>query len=794
MTRLVDSGERLLRATLPALCVLAGLAMATGPGRAGEDVPTGRPHARARRAAEPEPRRGVQAAAESAAAAGQAFDDAPVSPALARALERVATERGSPGEVFALVTVSDRLTGERRITTRGEPRPEYAEWIRHPERAPAGESYAEGEELLADGEVEIATRWIARRDVPRAGPGPAIEEEEEIDQRERNAGSPLGPRIEEGLRRRVVAGEIDLGGAALVPVRIALRGIPGLELPKVHDPASGGLLWAGLYLQAERSRRIIERKADVAGRQRPLLRSIEQVGGRVRHASWLSGSVEAEVPASSLPALAARDDVASVEFVEPLAPAVLDRFTGADYYVATDAEDFDPSHVGFHGLFRKHDYSSRVVVALGEECIDEENPAWRNGGPGSSTRLTTHDCDPIFCDGCCDDPGGIENCEGENSHGTRVAQLMAGDFMDGQEPVLSDIDRRRMTGTCPECKLIFYQDENLNQRTAVLEEVCRDAVDIFESSIGSIAISCDGDGDFDADLEALVSCDVSWIQAAGNEGSEGGCTTVYPADHPWTLTVGGIRTKDPCDSAGAYYTDECTYDLNASHGGGAGGVATIVDLAAPYRFSTLIRPNTSPVEYGRGNGTSFATPMTAGLAAVMLDWWHQHVSESLFFDKRLRTVMLLFGDRTVSSVGPTRTASGYSTEWGAGRVGLVPFDDLNDWGIYRTTYTLDAGESVTFRLNIPNDAPFFKAVVWHDGKDYRNEPQIGLTLSPVNCDRALEAYITSDSKAMLVFPMEAPLDNCTHMDVTIDNIRHGSSGRRRFYFAAYAAPEDEVHY
>jgi hypothetical protein len=30
--------------------------------------------------------------------------------------------------------------------------------------------------------------------------------------------------------------------------------------------------------------------------------------------------------------------------------------------------------------------------------------------------------------------------------------------------------------------------------------------------------------------------------------------------------------------------------------------------------------------------------------------------------------------------------------------------------------------------------------------------------------------------------------------VTIDNIRHGSSGRRQFHFAAYAAPEDEVNY
>ncbi len=620
------------------------------------------------------------------------------------------------------------------------------------------------------------------------------DEEERLDQLARNQGSPLGPRVEQGLRERIAKGEIDLDGSALVPVRVLPAGVPQLELPKVHDVASGGLLWAGLHLQSERSRRIIERKVAMAERQRPLREAIQQAGGHVIHASWMSGSVQADIPARALRALAGRDDVASIEFVEPEGPAVLDRYTGSDYYVATDAANFDPNHVGWHGLNSKHIYSGRIVVALGEECIDEENPAWLDVGPDSRTRLTTHDCDPVGCDGCCDEPGGIENCERSDNHGTRVAQLIAADFMEGQEPALSDLDRRRMTGTCPECKLIFFQDENLNQRTAVLEEACRDSVDIFESSIVSTAIDCDGNGDYDADVEALISCDATWIQAAGNLGAEGAvCSMTYPADHPWTLAVGGIRTKAPCDTAGAYYTDLCLYDGRASHAA-PDAEATLIDLAAPFRFSTLINPNTSPVEYGNGSGTSFAAPMTAGLAAVMLDWWHQHVSDSLFFDNRLRTFMLLFGDRTTSSVGPTRTLRGFSPYWGAGRVGLVPFDDLDDWSVHRRTYTLDASESVTFEIDIANAASFFKAVVWHDGKDYRNEPEIGLAITPIGCDRGMEAVVAQDNKAMLVIPMEDPLDQCTHVQVRIENIRRGSSGTRRFYFAAYSAPEDEVHY
>lgn len=68
-----------------------------------------------------------------------------------------------------------------------------------------------------------------------------------------------------------------------------------------------------------------------------------------------------------------------------------------------------------------------------------------------------------------------------------------------------------------------------------------------------------------------------------------------------------------------------------------------------------------------------------------------------------------------------------------------------------------AGGRAATGIDISNGVPFAKAVVWQDGKDYSNEPQIGLTLTPVGCDTALNSYITSDNKAMMVFAMEEPL-------------------------------------
>lgn len=742
----------------------------------------------------------IVAAAEpstATVATGDAFAASASSAAVAQELARLRAEPAPSDELFALMTVTDRQTGERRLLTRGTPRAEYTQYVRFPETAPAGEVYSEGEEVIAAVGVETVIRSITRRTIK---PGRSIlsrDDQEELRLRQRNGGSALSERIDGGLRHAIESGSIDLAGTDPISVRIRPRGVPRLALPKVHDDTDAGLLWVGLEIRAARERALLERKHQLARLQQPLIAAIERAGGRILHALWLSGSIEAAIPARALIGLAAHRDVLSIDRIAEQ-KEVVHKFQGDDYYVAMDAEDFDDAHKGQHGMRSKNGFTSRVVLALEESCLDSQHPAWLNNSPDSWSRLTTHDCDPVFCDGCCDEPGGIEHCEGSDDHGTHVAQLMAADFMQGQEPGLDDDSRRKLTGTCPECRLIFYQDEGLNQRTAGLEEACRDGVDIFESSIGSLDTSCDGNGDYDAELEALIDCDAAYFQAAGNEGGSlnGACTTNYPADHPWTFTVGGIQSIEPCNTAGAYYTADCPYDPEASVGGGGpSGAATMIDIAAPFRFSNLIKPNVSPVDWRGGNGTSFSTPVVAGLAARLLDWWKQHISDSLFFDNRLRTVMLLFGDRTVGDAGPTRTLRGFSSAWGSGRVGLVPFDDLPEWAVSRRTFTIGADDSVTYRVNIPDGVPFFKAVVWHNGTDYTNEPQIGLTLTPVGCNTPLNAYITSDNKAMLVFPLEEPLGpSCTHVDITIDNIKHGSSGTRRFYVAAYAAREDEAHF
>ncbi len=712
-----------------------------------------------------------------AAFLGEPFDDPPDSSVLIETIAELRAEPAPEGEVFALVTVTDRTTGERRMFTRGVPKPEIARYLDDPASAPPGTSYSEGDTVRATEKVEIAVRSVS---VHAHTPPPdelSREHEAELDLKERNTGTGLSHRIEQGLSQRIASGEIDLTTSKAVPVAITLKGVPRVSLPKAGDVVVDGLLWIGLDLQAEREKAVIDRQELVAGLQAEAVADIDGLGGVVRYASWTSGTIEADVPASAIPILAERDDVFSLEYLEPHVELGMQ---GDDYYQPTNYAAYDPVHVGLHGPAGKHLYSSRIVLGLSDQCIDPGNPAWDNN-LGGFNRGWFYDCD--VSSGFCA-PGGIHACSG--AHGTQVAGLIVGDFMDGQDPAMTATNRRKLTGTCPECRFFFLQDEGIDDRSRVADTACGLGVDVFVSSRASFGESCNGNGSDDAAIQALVDCNTAWVQAAGHRGSTGDCSTSYPADHPWTFAVGGMDTDAPCDTASSYFSADCVYDDEAPRGGGrynANGKASIIDQTGPFRLSNLIAPGTgNPVELDSDYGTSFAAPVVGGLMADVMDWYRQHSSSSIFFSNRIRNFMLLFGDRSVRANGRRMALNYHDDRWGSGRTVLFPFDDEAGWSMRRSSRTLSANEDWIITVPVDSSASYFKAVVWHDGNNYQNEPKITMTLDPRGCSSPTRTVNRLDSKALRV----VNLAGCDDVRVTVTNTRQGTSGSRLFHFAALA--------
>lgn len=729
---------------------------------------------------------------------GQAASErhGPPSQVLTRALDRLQRDPGPPDEVYALVMVTERATGERVVFTRGVPDPEIPGYLRDMENAPPGLAYFETEQADSDDDVVVVVRSVRVRERNDA-PGLSRAEEEELALQERNQGGRLNHRIDGALRSRIRSGRVDLSSDTLLPVNIDLRDLPRLHIPKAHTPVTGGLVLAGMELAAERERVIIARKQDVAERQAPLTEAIQAAGGKVIYAAWSSGTIVAQVPAHAIRSLAARPDVFRLDHRERRTENT--HFTGNDYRPAFDLGDFvSAGYDGLNGVSSKHSYTSRIVLAMSERCIDDDNPAFQSYS-GSFNRGWYYDCDPDP-DPCTQ--WGVESCSGSNSHGTQVAGFMTGDFMDGQDSAVTDEDK--MTGTCEECRFFFLQDQNgYNDREKALDGACDLGVDIFESSVGGTSVSCDGEGSYDSSVQSLINCDAVYVQSAGNMDSDtGSCTTGFPADHPWTFTVGGIETRNDCRDDSDYYTSDCIYDQGASRGGATydsgKGTASIIDMAAPYRVGSALVPLTSgPVSTTQTQGTSFSAPMVAGLMATYMDWWHTEISTTVFYRNRMRNMFLLFGDRSNGSSGSSRRSTGHSIYWGSGRAGLVPFHNKSPWGIYQTICELGRKDTCTFNDSVSTSATFYKAVVWHDGRDYRNEPAIGLTLNPSGCSTSTRSSTRYDSKHMLVYAADASegeLNGCSNVRITIENVPSGVSGSRDFYFAAYYETDDERNY
>ena len=252
----------------------------------------------------------------------------------------------------------------------------------------------------------------------------------------------------------------------------------------------------------------------------------------------------------------------------------------------------------------------------------------------------------------------------QGQHGTRVLGLLAGD------------DPGQLVGVAPDAELLLIKVERLVQElpaeedrwVAGIEWADSMGAQVLNSSLGYTEWD-DGTGYTYGDLDGSTTLSAQVAQvavergmvvvaSAGNEGNKSWVYITTPADAPGVMTVGAVHVQSAAIAS------------FSSRGPTADGRIK-PDVVAPGQFvysvegsRVAVPGNFDADQYVRFNGTSAASPLIAGVAALMLQADPTLTPPQI--NERLRS--------TATDLGPAGpdTIFGYGLVNAAAAVGLNP--------------------------------------------------------------------------------------------------------------------------
>lgn len=414
-------------------------------------------------------------------------------------------------------------------------------------------------------------------------------------------------------------------GAWILPA-LLLVGAP--TLAHAHDPAPSWVFFAdrgrdgtelGVAIDqraAELSPRTLERRrrarGDVGVDARDLapapgyVAAVLGTGARLRSTSRWLNAVSVDADATQLAAIAR---LPGVERLEPivrrrrLTPAPLDRGPAQQVAAPHPSAGDDAFGVALEQL-------EQLDIPLLHKCgltgagvvvgVQDSGFSLEHAALLGIDVVAAHD----FLDDddiVADEPG---DPHGQHDHGTMILSLLAGR------------DPGRYMGAAPGVSVILAKTEDTSVEEPFeedrfvegLEWVESMGADLFTTSLGYVDWYAPEDLDGATAVStkaAAVAVEQGLIVFAsiGNAGP-GPTTLLAPSDADGVIAVGAV------DLHGA------VADFS-SRGPTADG-RTKPDLAAPGQAVWVADPG-SPADYGRGNGTSLATPLAAGAAALLLE-------------------------------------------------------------------------------------------------------------------------------------------------------------------------------
>jgi serine protease AprX len=334
--------------------------------------------------------------------------------------------------------------------------------------------------------------------------------------------------------------------------------------------------------------------------------AVRRLGGRVTRALPIVAGFAATVPAAAVDALAR---LAGVRAVTPD-----DRVRVQGAASASPIRSVYPQVVRADAAWQRGITGRGVTVAV----LDTGVAA---GLPDLAGRLVQVRNDLTGRTEPCKNLSGELDCNDRYGHGTFIAGLVAGNGASSGG---------RWKGVAPEANILSVKaagadgSADVSNILAAIQWVVS-FKDRYNIRVLNLSLGTDSTQDWRTDplnyaVERAWAAGMTVVVAASNEGPAAG-TITKPADDPWVITVGAT------DDRGTVGVGDDRLPDFSGRGPTAHGLAK-PDLAAPGAHVISLRapgstidtqfPNYVDGAYRQGSGTSMATGVASGAAALML--------------------------------------------------------------------------------------------------------------------------------------------------------------------------------
>lgn len=491
----------------------------------------------------------------------------------------------------------------------------------------------------------------------------------------------------------------------------AARLDPEQKITVTLELTDTGEALAGLRTAPEGDRaKVIEaRKLEVRATQDSVAAAVSAIGGTVGMRFWLVNQLQVTLPAGRLASIAKAPFViaAHSEFKARATAAALSGYSGLEARTALLTDRFiSDGRTAIRGS--RYD-GGRVRIGLFEPMttssganVVNDHIGFKTSASGPTRLYRRYVCNPTCT---------IESAPSPQvaTHATAVAGVLAGSIENGQDPVFPSAPATiQHSGQAQQAIVYYYRFDTASGMKSALEWAVADGVDIVNFSAGfpyAPDPACNPGLNADGLNEAIRNTydqGVLIFQAAGNNGYSGSvCNMWYPAWRPEVLAVNGLNTE----SSDVNYASSTLSAVAAARGwapmqlnigasvaragiyAAAPGVATLAYRDAPINYTT-----------GSSTGSSFASPMAAGAAALLRNALYDHGWGT---DGRYLFAHMLLQADGFDQISGTQKSTAFSNLTGAGRMRMhfpASASLVGPWLWEQRTFWLNPGQVVTFPL------------------------------------------------------------------------------------------------